>query len=327
MSESVIFFQGGPMKLKDVEISSEILTDWNKKVLPNFDLLFFTDENKLLIDHLDSNVLVMSANKFYRNTYFNNFDTLNSYQAWQINEDVAYVCIVHPDNLITLEAPVREKLFRIQKEVNSGLIFNWDLIAEEIEHNSSLLQLFSPYIFDYKSEQYLAIQYSLWNKLSTELQHGFLMKVANDFVHDVALEDEQLQSFMNEYPHIAPYFNAFSNFNGANCFASTLAAISGSDADIDWLITKWVEAESLLYRLILNHYTLKSPSLIDLLPRDVLLWKDNNNNVIHSAFYLGNGYFFNKHGQSFFTPWQIIKLNHLTEMWGKEGIHIYRSGK
>src|SRR5690625_244857 len=315
------------MEVKGISISPEMLNDWAKKVLPYFDLLFFTDENKSFINHLDSNVLVMSARDFYRDTYFNDFDTLNSYQAWQITNDVSHVCIVHPDNLLTLESDIREKMFRVQKEINSGLVFKWDLIAKQIENSKSLLQLFSPYVFEYKSEKYLMVQYSLWKQLTTELKYGFLMSVAKDFVHDVEIDHKQMEEFVQKYPHIAPYFNTFSNLNGANCFASTLAAFSESDVDTDWLITKRVTAESLLYSLKLHNYILKSDSLIELLPNDVLLWKDHNNNILHSAYYLGNGYFFNKHGQTFISLWKIIQVNHLLDAWGKYSIHIYRNIK
>src|SRR5690625_234652 len=162
------------MEVKGISISPEMLNDWAKKVLPYFDLLFFTDENKSFINHLDSNVLVMSARDFYRDTYFNDFDTLNSYQAWQITNDVSHVCIVHPDNLLTLESDIREKMFRVQKEINSGLVFKWDLIAKQIENSKSLLDRKSTRL----NSSHVAISYAVFclkkkNKYYSRTSYSF----------------------------------------------------------------------------------------------------------------------------------------------------------
>ncbi|OOP70327.1 hypothetical protein BWZ43_00395 [Heyndrickxia oleronia] len=59
-------------------------------------------------------------------------------------------------------------------------------------------------------------------------------------------------------------------------------------------------------------------------PKDILIWQDENGQMIHTTFYLGRDYFFNKDGQSIFNGWQIISLDHLIKSWGANSIHIYR---
>ncbi|KGR78851.1 hypothetical protein [Ureibacillus manganicus] len=318
------------MDIKGVKITKEILDHWIQKVTPMYDLFFFTDENKSLIDHFDSNILVMTAKDFYQDDYFNDFDTFNSYQSWQISKEVTYVCIAHPESISRLETNVRNRVFRIQKEVNSGLVYNWNIVSNHIEdiqsplQKESINQLLSLYRFDFETNQYLILQNSLWIKLNLELKYAFLSYIATNFVHEVDLNSDRKLSFIKEYPHIAPFFNTFSDNNGANCLAATLAASSGSNSDTKWLITKWVSQYSFLYNLKSNGYTLKSETLIELSPKDVLVWRDGNDKVLHATYYLGDGYFFNKHGQSFINPWQIITLDNLLEIWGKDRINVYR---
>ncbi|WP_413382060.1 hypothetical protein [Alkalihalobacillus sp. 1P02AB] len=56
---------------------------------------------------------------------------------------------------------------------------------------------------------------------------------------------------------------------------------------------------------------------------DVIIWKNDENELIHTNFYLGVGLVFNKDGQLMFNPGQIITIDQLSSTW-KGKIEIYR---
>ncbi|MGE7884889.1 hypothetical protein [Bacillus sp. NPDC094077] len=74
----------------------------------------------------------------------------------------------------------------------------------------------------------------------------------------------------------------------------------------------------------MKRYGLTLVSIDSLLPSDILVWKNENNKVIHASFHVGDGYFFNKDGQSFFNPWQLVHMENLLITWWKERIEVYR---
>jgi hypothetical protein len=86
----------------------------------------------------------------------------------------------------------------------------------------------------------------------------------------------------------------------------------------------WVHGDSFIRGLKMNRYKLTPVSLDTLLPKDVLVWKNENNLVQHASYYLGSGYFFNKDGQSFFNPWQLVSIHTLYNTWSKERIEVFR---
>ncbi|HLQ70583.1 MAG TPA: hypothetical protein VK142_02185 [Bacillota bacterium] len=314
------------MKIKNLDVGNETLNQWIENLLPEYDIFFFPRHHEMLIEELRPNALVMPFSEFSSHNGFNNINTLNSYQLWQLTDDVAYACVVQPEVIATIDASKRKEILRVQKSVNRGLIFEWDFLSGMLDDNhpdiSNLQDSLSPFLFEFEGKSYLSLQTSLWNSLDTALKYMLLLSKASEFVDDVKITDQQMNRFKEGNPHISRYFNSFSKWNGANCFAATLASIS-TDADIDWLIFFWIHQEGFKSGLKANGYKFVSTSLDTLQSKDVLLWK-NGKNIVHASYYLGDGFFFNKHGQSFITPWQIVSTAHMYKIWGSEGIEIYR---
>ncbi|MEG0386348.1 MAG: hypothetical protein RR642_16530, partial [Solibacillus sp.] len=49
---------------------------------------------------------------------------------------------------------------------------------------------------------------------------------------------------------------------------------------------------------------------------DVLVWIDVTDIIQHAAYHIGQNLFFNKHGQTIFDPWKLLKKEHLYNKWG-----------
>lgn len=272
----------------------------------------------------------MPKEEFSNHTIFNNIDSRNSYQVWNIHKDIQFVCVANPSLIMQWDKETRERIFQIQFEVNRGSIYEWDMIECVLEGITSpsskvtILQHVFPYSFTYDSKRYISMQKALWDNLHKEFQYKFLLLLIKQFVYQTSLSEEKIKKFEEKFPHIAPYFNTFSTANGANCLAATLASICSEKSEVKWIITKWVHDNSFLKGLQIKRYRLKLVSIDSLQPSDILVWKNEKNKVLHASFHVGDGYFFNKDGQSFFNPWQLVHIETLLNTWGNERIEVYR---
>ncbi|WP_270394542.1 hypothetical protein [Bacillus paranthracis] len=316
--------------MNSIQIEINILNKWIKQFLPEYDLFFFPKKYGAVVKHFTSNILLMPKEEFSNHTIFNNINSRNSYQVWNIHKDIQFVCVANPSLIMQWDKETRESIFRIQFEVNRGSIYEWDMIECVLEDipsplsKTAILQHVSPYSFTYDSKRYISMQKSLWDNLHKEFQYKFLLLLTKQFVYQTSLSKEQIKKFENSFPHIAPYFNSFSSVNGANCLAATLASICSEKSEAKWIITKWVHDNSFLKGLQIKQYRLKSASIDSLQPSDILVWKNEKNKVLHASFHLGGGYFFNKNGQSFFNPWQLVHIESLLNTWENERIEVYR---
>lgn len=304
-----------------------MLDIWDEKLLPNFDLLFFPKDSESLIPPLGANVLVFSPKNFFQDSTINTIDVINSYQLWGIKKElISYVCVVHPSVLPRLEKETLLEILTIQRHLNSGLVFERSTVSQLLEasQHTEINHLLDRYTFEEDSEQWLSMHRSLWNHLDQETKYAFLSYFAQKFIDDVSIDDNKLRRLRDLYPHLAPYFNSFATVNGANCLAATLAGISEQGAETDWIISQWVFESTLLFALKAKKYSKQPLMEKDLQPQDVLIWRDHHNHVIHACYHLEDGYFFNKHGQMLFNPWQIVTMDNLYKTWGREGMELYR---
>ncbi|RDU38004.1 hypothetical protein DRW41_00030 [Neobacillus piezotolerans] len=314
------------MLLKNVEIKSETLSYWMEHNFPKSDLFFFTKEDESIIEGLGPNVMAIPVKEFLSDSFFNDFNTLNIYQLWQVNrQEAAFACVAHPGAIALVDSSLRKRIFQIQKKLNRGLLFEWKIIEPFLDGNGmeSLLEMLAPYVFEYESVQYLALQADLWAELPLEFKQAFLVRMAGQFIDDVDISETQLNEFRMAYPHLSPYINTFSAANGPNCLAAVLAAVAGESAETEWLISKWAGGYVFENALKANGYFNVEGGSENLLPGDVFVWKDSNG-IQHAAYHLRNGFFFNKHGQMFINPWQIITKEKLIDVWGEDGLYVYR---
>ena len=57
---------------------------------------------------------------------------------------------------------------------------------------------------------------------------------------------------------------------------------------------------------------------------DIVIWKDENDIIQHAAYYIGEGLYFNKHGQTMFNPGKIISKEVLYKEWEHLTLVNYR---
>ncbi|WP_411954784.1 hypothetical protein ACKXGF_02905 [Alkalibacillus sp. S2W] len=317
------------MEEQQIKIDSSVMNTWIDCIATEFDLFFFSSANESLIKQLGSSALIMNYNNFLQSE-FHNKDTVNFYETWNLKEGIEKVCIVHLDIFPTLPKNIRKYIIEEQIKLNRGLIFNWNFVKEllrkvpEEKVRTKTHKLLSKYTLNYNDEKFLLIHAKLWEELHYNFKYHLILRLSKEYISNFTASKKTYKLLANKYPHISSYFNSYPEKNGANCFAATLAAISGAQAQTDWLIYNWVDFTTFHNGIELNQYKKVSISFKELEAEDLIIWMNKDGVTLHATFHLGYNYFFNKNGQSFILPWEIISLEELLTMWGKDNIMIYR---
>ncbi|WP_442601785.1 hypothetical protein [Paenibacillus sp. KN14-4R] len=119
---------------------------------------------------------------------------------------------------------------------------------------------------------------------------------------------------------LKPFVNSFSHYQGANCLAAVLFAISKGKQE--WFIYEWLHQKTFLEKL--NQYNYKEFLGEGLNEGDIVVWTDDHAVIQHAAYHIGEELFFNKHGQTMFNPWKILLKEQLYQEWGHLTLMKYR---
>ena len=131
------------------------------------------------------------------------------------------------------------------------------------------------------------------------------------------------------YHSIRALAGTFPQRSGANCFSTTLAAITHHPGTAMTIADFWLHQEPFLegleqrgYRLLKDMTTLK-PDARDL----VLIWNDQQGKPQHACYLIGNGLVLNKNSQSWFAPRQILHIETVLNEWKNDPFEIVFYGR
>ncbi|MFC3900444.1 hypothetical protein [Aliicoccus persicus] len=278
------------------------LQEWIEIYVPEKDLFFLPEDGLSEIDL--SGVIIMPTDEFFNHSTYKQINYVNSYLYWNI-KNAHYVIIAEKNWIERISAEERKLIFSYQINSKRGLVVPITFV-DEIDKIPS----------DYIINQNIIIQSAMWEKLERSVKEQLLSKMVFEWWDDGDCKPlpNSMYSFLN------PYANTFSNKQGANCLAAVLFAISGGKQE--WFIHEWIYQKSFIETLKQYKYYEFTGDCIK--KDDVVVWQDKNQVIQHAAYYIGDGLFFNKDGQTIFNPWKIIKEEHLYKYWEHLTPIIYR---
>ncbi|MGE8207795.1 hypothetical protein ACQKP0_25340 [Heyndrickxia sp. NPDC080065] len=311
-------------------IEESVIQAWQEKAVPLYDLFFFTtiDEVK---EYMPENILVIPRDEFNHHNVYQTIDTINSYEMWKISRKAKYVCVTPEELFPTIDRHTRTLLLNIQHELGRGLIYEWEILEPVLKNQPLQLQeevweIIESYIIQ-QDKPYIVFQRNMWTMLPYSFKRDILIKVAKLYSDKLNKIEGEVQEVLEQYPQLNKYMNRFSKNHGPNCLAAVLAAATENSQVCDWIINQWVHPETFKLGLDLRGYKEVNSPLDELERKDILIWQDEHDNINHATFHLGNRWFFNKNGQSFFNGWQILAEEQLYKNWRKENIRVYRWNK
>jgi hypothetical protein len=198
---------------------------------------------------------------------------------------------------------------RQQWELGRGLLFTKEDLCE-------LLQVPTLDIPTTKldtGEDIILLHRILWDSLSEKSQFTFLLNYGALWVDEKSIwkgfSEGRKLDISNMTPHLESMFDTFPFENGPNCLAAVATAITKNQAYKD----QWMQGEELLSILEQSEYA--PVDTLDYREADVFVWINQDKKPIHAAYALTENYAFNKHGQTIFNPWQILKIGDVLSSW------------
>lgn len=276
--------------LMQIKPTKEVLLSWMESYVPEKDLFFISKEHLNKVINFE-NVLLMPIDEFYDHNTYGQLNYVNSYEYWNI-KNAQYVIIAEKEWIEGISEEVKQSILESQVLSERGLVLPLSFIQQTEKIPTS-----------YVVNGHVVIQRSMWEKLDESTKEQILTTMVYEWWDKGICEESpnSLPSFLR------PFANTFGHYQGANCLAAVLFAISKGKQE--WFIYEWIHQKTFLEKL--SHYHYEEFPNEGLQEGDIVIWKDENDIIQHAAYYVGEGVFFNKHGQTMFNPWKILSKNEL----------------
>lgn len=323
-------------KIKNIEITANVLSKWNEKFLPPFDYFYFEDMTTAT-ELLSKDIVITTRNEIRTDRLLNTLDTLTAFSPWHVSREAKYVAIVPNYFFNTLEEEIRHKVLLEQLRVGRGQLWGreWvESILEQVDQQSrqKTESILKESTFSTPEKELVAFNKMMWDQLPVYVQNLILINIAELYIDNPVIWSElshrQQNKIKKENPHLIHYFDRFPEINGPNCFATALAGATNNERLSNWIISQWIQQETLMIGLQQKGYELQTKTndinedMVE--SGDIVTWSNADDVKVHATYSLGEGFVFNKDGQTMFNPWQVVKLSDVRESW--EGtISIYRN--
>lgn len=289
----------------NIQPSKYQIKNWVEKYVPEKDFFFIQKENLPVFEEEIGKVLLIPKDEFFNHASYKQIQLANSYEYWNLSKEVDFVMVANANWITELPPSKKERLLQIQLKMNRGLIF-------PLSYFSEIPLLLEENIVKGNENESVVLYSNLWEKLSFSIKEQLVKKYSQQWDEWVS-EDipERLPMIMKKYT------NTFPTEGGSNCLAATLFAITQQE----WMIHEWVHPQTFKETLDRTHRQVKTEELIE---GDVAVWGTAEGQIQHASYHVGNLFFFNKNGQTFFNPWRIINFRELQAEWKRYSLTIYR---
>lgn len=289
------------MNINGYTIDIDTLRNWGRRLIPEVEWFYFADDYDSLpmesMDSLDYSQVPI--------------DLRTSYATWGIRKNARFYSKVAPELFVSLEKETQDDIVRQQWELGRGLLFTLEDLCELLQ----VPTLDIPATTLDTGEEIILLHRVLWYSLSEKTQFTFLLNYGALWIDEQSiwkgLSAERKQAISNQAPHLQRLIDTFSFKNGPNCFAAVATAVTKNQAYKD----QWMQGEDLL--LILERAEYSPVDTTEYKQGDVFVWFNQHKHPIHAAYVLTGNYVFNKHGQTMFNPWQILKIEDVLASWGQ----------
>jgi hypothetical protein len=237
----------------------------------------------------------MPNDEFMKHSTYTHINYVNSYEYWNV-KNAQYVVIAERNWIGSLSDEERKYILNSQIEFKRGLT----LLVAFVER---LEKIPTTYVVN----GHVVIQREMWDLLAVSTKEQLLTTLVFEWLDKGECEAVPDSS----RPFLLPFANTFGCQQGANCLAAVLFAVSKGEHA--WFIHEWIHQKTFLETL--NQYNYEAFSGDELNPSDVVIWRDEHGTIQHAAYHIGDGLYFNKHGQTIFNPWKILMESQLFNEW------------
>lgn len=283
-----------------IQPTSEQLKAWTNSYVPKNDFFFINHSDLVLFSSFLSDILAVPREEFLQHSAYTSVEYSSSLEYWQIKKEADLILIAPFTWYEQLSSDQQKKLLQLQSFYNRGLIIPLAYFQAHAVPPEAIVS------------DHVVVTSSFWRQLPQNLKEQVLVRYAKDW-------DEWSACPVNEYvpDSLTKIANTFPNKSVSNCLSTVLFALSKNE----WFLHQWVHQETFLHYLLCNNYQELED---EILPGDVLIFKNNADVVVHGTYCVEENLFFNKHGQTLFNPWKLVTKASLNSEWGHLRECLYR---
>jgi hypothetical protein len=303
-------------------VSHRHITQWSKRLVTSAAPFYLTET---LAAQLPATLLTFVRQEFAYVQF--DLSLRDSYTTYAIRPEGIAFTLLHPHAFEQLSAPLQHSLIEAQWSLGRGQIYAWEDIRSLIE-TSNGYYLGPSRCATTSAGTKFALDSQIWHYLSLDTRAAWLWY----FIANNHPAYETIQLSKPEWAAIDPdqrqvvkkLANSFAYESGANCFSTTLAAITSDPVLATSISTLWLHQVPFLrsisaygYRNA-TEYREPTPSLQDA----IYIWWGPDNIARHACYLLYDGIVLNKNAQAWYAPRQLVLLQDVIAYWQDEGMRI-----
>lgn len=311
-------------------VSQEHFERWSRLFICEAAPFFMPDEWERW--GLPPETLILSRSEFADGQFPLSYQ--DSYATYAVTPDSKWVALLTPAQFDALLIDAQQALLLAQWEAKRGQVYRWEHIEPFVQ---SALDLAESRCVAKANEKALVLDSKVWWALSEDERIRWLLDflTMDDPPACLSASLSPADWSRMDYPSIRSLAGTFAAESGANCFSTTLAAITRQPDIAGMIAGFWLRQEGFLRGLTRRGYVqvVDTPALggdadaADL--RDaVLVWYDSGGAAQHACYVIGDGLVLNKNSQAWFSPRQLLKLDDLLDYWKDDPftISVYQRG-
>jgi hypothetical protein len=273
---------------------------------------------------LPQETLILSRKAFSALGFNDSFR--DSYTVYHISRNATRVAFLSSAEFDNFSPKIQQALLAAQCEMKRGQVYPWEEVAPFLEGCIEQAETRSVRL---DGQKYLVLDTKIWRLLREDVQWKWLRYFVSIDEPPVCLSSTLSEADWTEMPYdsIRALAGTFPMRSGANCFSTTLAAITRNPDTAITLADFWLHQEPFLEGLERRGYSLLKEPLNPAAHDRVLVWSDQQGKPQHACYLIGNGLIFNKNSQAWFSPRQILHLDTVLKEWENDSFEIVVYGR
>lgn len=285
---------------------------WSRQFICDPAPFFLSDETQM-----PSELLLLTRQEFAESRFSLTYQ--DSYLTYSVAADTRWVALVTSDEFDSLPPHSQQHLLAAQWALNRGHVYPWNQVENDLQ---GCLQRAQSRCFSVGDTSCFVLDAAIWSLLPEAVRRRWLLEFITSGDPPVCLSSglSAADWAAIHHPVIQRLAGTFPAQSGANCFSTTLAAITSNPHTAATTAEYWVHQSVFLRGLALRGFTERPEmdALAEGLRDAVLVWFDAKGKAQHACYVIGDGRVFNKNAQGWYAPWQILDLNALLAYWADD---------
>lgn len=295
-------------------ISEELIAEWSQLLVCEPSPFFIQDDLEL-----PEETLILSRKDFSEVGF--NASFRDSYATYHISKDAKRVAFLSSAEFDSLRLESQQALLTMQCNMNRGQVYSWEQVAPFL---ASCIEQAETRSVNVQDKKILVLDAKIWHLIPKDMQQAWLFYFVGEDKPAVCLSPTLSEADWAEIPYasIRRLAGTFPIRSGANCFSTTLAAITQQPDTALTIADFWLHQEPFLKGLERRGYSQTEETLTPDAHDLVLIWNNQEGKAQHACYLIGHELVLNKNSQAWFSPRQILKVDTVLKEWNDSQLEM-----